>query len=104
MQITELGDVGKTKVTNISPDAEILPRSGMHGVMSLRGSTTIFPSSSQHTAERLHMSELMRTRIARRTHDSGILIVTVARESDNGSAWSRPWKGKDATDSNTPVW
>ena len=104
MQITESGDVGETKVTNISPDAKILPRSGTHGVMSLRGSTTIFPSSSQRTAEHLHMSKLMRTRIARRTHDSGILIVTVARESDNGSAWSRPWKGKDVMDSNMPMW
>ena len=81
-------------------DAKILPRSGTHGVMSSRSSLTIFSSSSQRTAECPHMSELMRTRIAPHTHDSGILVV--ARGSDNGSAWSGAWK--DATDGNTPVW
>ena len=99
-----MGDIGKTKVTNISTDAEILPQSGTHGVMSLRGSMTIFPSSSQCTAEHPHVSELMCTRIVPCTHDSGILVVMVARESDNGSTWSRPWKGKDVTDGNTPMW
>jgi hypothetical protein len=93
-------DVGETRVTNIPPDAEILPRSGTNGVTSSRSSATIFSSSSQRTAECPRMSELMRTRIAPRTHDSGILVA--ARGSESGSAWSGAWK--DATDGNTPVW
>lgn len=46
------------------------------------------------------MSELMRTRIAPRTHASGILVA--ASGSDSGSAGSGP--RKDATDGKTPVW
>jgi hypothetical protein len=94
------GDVGEMRTTDTPPDDEILPRSGTHGVMSSRSSATIFSRSSQRTAECPRTSELMRTRIAPRTHDSGILVI--ARGSDNGSAWSGPWK--DATDGNTPVW
>ena len=88
------------KVMNTPLDTEILPQSRTHGVMSLCSSMTIFSSSSQCTSECPHMSKLMHTRIVPRTHNSGILIV--ARGSDNGSAWSGPWK--DAMDGNMPMW
>lgn len=85
---------------DVPPDAEILPRSGTQGVMSSRSSATIFSSSSQRTAEWPRMSELMRTRIAPRTHASGMLVA--ASGSDSGSAGREPWS--DAGEGSTPVW
>jgi hypothetical protein len=89
-----------TGYTDVPPDAEILPRSGTKGVMSSCSSVTIFLSSSQRTAEWPRMSELMHTRIAPRTHASGMLIV--ASGSDSGSAGSESWS--DAEEGSTPVW
>ena len=84
----------------VPPEAEILPRSGTQGVMSSSSSVTIFSSSSQRTAEWPRMSELMRTRIAPRTHASGMLIA--ASGSDSGRAGSESWN--DAGEGSTPVW
>ena len=86
--------------TDVPPDAEILPRSGTQGVMSSLSNVTIFSSSSQRTAEWPRMSELMRTRIAPRTHASGMLVE--ASGSDSGSAGSEPCN--DAGEGSTPVW
>jgi hypothetical protein len=88
------------RLSDIPPDAEMLPRSGTQGVMSSRSSVTIFSSSSQRTAEWPRMSELMRTSIAPRTHASGMVIE--ASGSDSGSAGSESWS--DAGEGSTPVW
>lgn len=95
-----LGGRGGNRGWNVPPDAEMLPRSGTYGMMSSRSRAASCSSSSQRTAEWPRMSELMRTRIAPRTHDSGILVA--ASGSDSGRAGSGP--REDVTDGNTPVW
>src|SRR5713101_2856868 len=58
----------------VPPEAEMLPRSGTRGVMLARRRAAIFSMSSHRTPECPRIKELMRTRIAPRTQDSGMLV------------------------------
>lgn len=60
----------------------MLPRSGTSGVMLAWRSAAIFSMSSHRTPECPRIKELMRTRIAPRTQDSGMLVE--ARGSSRG--------------------
>jgi len=69
---------------NSPPDDEILPRRGTKGVMLLRSRSPIFSISCHRTPECPRTREFIRTRMAPRTHDSGILVDV--RGSRRGSA------------------
>lgn len=62
------------EATDSPPEDEMLPRRGTRGVMLLRSNSPIFSTSCHLTPECPRTREFIRTRMAPRTQDSGILV------------------------------
>ena len=74
----------------------MLPRSGTSGVILHCSSSPIFSMSSQRTPEWPRIKELMRTMIAPRTQDSGMLV------DESGSRSGSDGKGDSIDEGKTP--
>lgn len=70
--------------SNLPPEAEILPRRGTRGIMSSSRRLPIFSMSSHRMPEWPRIKEFMRTKMAPRTHDSGIEVEVRGSERGRG--------------------